>query len=170
MDIKREDMFRKVTNNGLYCINSNVSYFYADFDYQVVEMKGTYSYDLTDDIKDERYVLGSELALWTEFIQDTSKLYKQLLPRLSAFAENMWTEKNMKDYKAFLANEKHIVNLYKLAGINEYTPFNKTSARVLKGNNLSLLRMLLHGLKRMGISNVYKYITTGELPFDDPSS
>jgi hypothetical protein len=82
----------------------------------------------------------------------------------------MWTEKNMKDYKAFLANEKHIVNLYKLAGINEYTPFNKTSALVLKGNNLSLLRMLLHGLKRMGISNVYKYITTGELPFDDPSS
>jgi hexosaminidase len=167
MDLKRDDIFRKVPNNGLYCINSNTAYFYADYDYRIVEMNGTYNYDISKGVKDEGYVLGSELALWTEFIPDTSKLYKQLLPRLSAFSENLWTMKDRKDYKAFLKNEKHIIALYQFLGIQEYTPFNKTSARILRGSRFYLLRMFLYGVKRVGLIKVIKYVKTGELTLEE---
>ena len=36
-------------------------------------------------------VLGSELALWTECLPDEVELEKQIMPRLLAFAEVMWT-------------------------------------------------------------------------------
>lgn len=167
MDIKRDNIFRSVPNSGLYCINSNTAYFYADYSYRIVEMKGTYNYDISMGVKDETFVLGSELALWTEFIPDTTKLFNQLLPRLSAFSENLWTMKDRKNYRLFLKNEKHMAKLYHFLGIKEYTPFNKTSARVLKGSRCYLIRMFLYAVKRMGLVKLIKYVKTGELQFDE---
>lgn len=167
MSLKDGDIFRNIPNSGLYCINSNTAYFYADYDYRIVEMKGTYSYDISEGVADKSYILGSELALWTEFIQDTTKLFKHLLPRLSAFSENLWTVKERKNYKAFLKNEMHMAALYKFLGINEYTPFNKTSARILRGPRCYLIRMFIYGLKRMGLIKLIKYVKTDELQYDE---
>lgn len=167
MSLKDGDIFSNVPNSGLYCINSNTAYFYADYDYRIVEMKGTYNYDISEGVKDESYVLGSELVLWTEFIQDTTKLYKHLLPRLSAFSENLWTIKERKNYKAFLKNEKYMVALYNFLDIDVYTHFSKTSARIFKGPKCYLIRMLIYALKRIGLIKLIKYAKTGELQYDE---
>lgn len=167
--VNSKGIYSKIPNAHTYSINSNSRYFYADFSYKVIEMKSTYNYNIDKGVIDKSYLLGGEMAIWTEFIDNEKKLYEQLLPRLTAFSENLWTNKEKKNYREFLGNKATIIKLYNAIGIRDYTDFNKTSAQVLKGNFLYPLRVFIASTKRFGILNLIKFVIKGELPFDDPA-
>jgi len=50
---------------------------------------------------EQKLVLGGQAAIWTEFFNSGSQMEYMLLPRLLAFAENLWTPGRAKDYNAF---------------------------------------------------------------------
>lgn len=49
----------------------------------------------------ERFVLGAQCQLWSEYMPDFRQVEYMAFPRLSAFAEVVWTEKSCKDWASF---------------------------------------------------------------------
>lgn len=56
------------------------------------------------------YILGTQANLWTEYINNTSILEYNLLPRLSALSEVAWSPKNNRSYNDF---EKRLMQQFK---------------------------------------------------------
>ena len=63
--------------------------------------------------KETSFVLGGECCLWTEYINDKN-IDTYMFPRLPAFAEVLWTNKNNKDFADFyiriLEHQKRLSN------------------------------------------------------------
>ena len=51
--------------------------------------------------KEAQYVLGSQFAIWTEFISSVEHLEYMLLPRMAAFSEAVWSNSANKNFKNF---------------------------------------------------------------------
>ena len=47
------------------------------------------------------YIIGGQFAIWTEFVSSLEYLEYTLLPRMPAFAENMWSTPKNKNYENF---------------------------------------------------------------------
>jgi hexosaminidase len=48
-----------------------------------------------------RHVLGLEAPLWTEWVPNRARLDYQMFPRLTAYAETSWTQKDCKSLADF---------------------------------------------------------------------
>lgn len=67
-------------------------------------LKDVYNYEpipkqLSKD--DEKYVIGAQANLWTEYIANTKKLEYMLFPRMTALSEVLWSPKESKDWNMF---------------------------------------------------------------------
>jgi hexosaminidase len=49
----------------------------------------------------QKYILGAQANLWTEYITDWDKLCYMAMPRMQALSEVLWTNMDFKDYKQF---------------------------------------------------------------------
>lgn len=49
----------------------------------------------------EKFILGAQANLWTEYIPNTAKLEYMLFPRLSALSEVLWSPKSAKNFAGF---------------------------------------------------------------------
>ncbi len=49
----------------------------------------------------EKYILGAQANLWTEYIKNTSKIEYMLFPRLSALSEVLWSPRNKRNFADF---------------------------------------------------------------------
>ena len=58
----------------------------------------------------QHYIIGAQANMWTEYMNNTSKLEYMLFPRMSALAEVLWTAPEKKDFKQF---EKQLPLLFK---------------------------------------------------------
>ncbi len=89
---------------------------YAYFDYSQTKpedsltiggylpLKDVYNYEpipkqLSKD--DEKYVIGAQANLWTEYIANPKKLEYMLFPRMTALSEVLWSPKDAKDWSKF---------------------------------------------------------------------
>ena len=52
----------------------------------------------------QKYVLGVQANMWTEYVATNNKLEYMLFPRVAALAEVGWTKSENKDYKDFSEN------------------------------------------------------------------
>lgn len=67
-------------------------------------LKDVYNYEpipkqLSKD--DEKYVIGAQANLWTEYVANTKKLEYMLFPRMTALSEVLWSPKEAKDWDKF---------------------------------------------------------------------
>lgn len=95
--------------------------------YSINTLKKVYDYEPVPAALDTtkwKYVLGSQAAIWTEFVKTRNHLEYMLYPRLFAFAEVLWSPKEKKNYKDF--TERLSANLQKLnqQGINFHTKYS----------------------------------------------
>jgi hexosaminidase len=51
--------------------------------------------------EDEKYVIGAQANLWTEYIANPTKLEYMLFPRMTALSEVLWSPKESKDWNKF---------------------------------------------------------------------
>ena len=59
-----------------------------------------------------KHVLGAQVQVWTEYIQNAKQVEYMLQPRLSALAEAVWTAKARKDFPDFMRRlEPHLARL-----------------------------------------------------------
>lgn len=73
--------------------------------YSINTLERVYNYNLipSELSKEEAtYIIGGQFAIWTEFISSVEYLEYTLLPRMPAFAENMWSTPENKRYGNFI--------------------------------------------------------------------
>lgn len=80
--------------------------------YSINTLERVYKYNLipSELSKEEAtYIIGGQFAVWTEFISSVEHLEYTLLPRMPAFAENMWSIPQNKNYNKFVKrlNQMH---------------------------------------------------------------
>ncbi len=70
------------------------------------------------DEHDQKYIIGIQGNVWTEYISTLPHLQYMALPRLSALAEIAWTFDRIKDYDDYLNRIKHLTKFYDYYGFN----------------------------------------------------
>lgn len=115
---------------GYVTINADCPFVYFDYPNNAYEKKfkpgwmpildveKVYSFDPTPDSLNEvqkKLIIGSECALWTEIIYENDIQY-QLFPRILAFAEDVWTPAENKDYKKFAVRLNSLKPFFRAAG------------------------------------------------------
>ncbi len=94
----------KHLRQGRNMVMSKFGGVYLDYDYPRTPLKKVYKYDPVPKKLEKKYhvnILGIEAPLWTEWVRNIGELEWQTFPRLVAVAENGWTLKNEKNYRAF---------------------------------------------------------------------
>ena len=84
-----------------------------------IPMSKTYSLDPAPDTLSEnarRHILGAQGNMWTEYAQFTSQVEYQVLPRMGALAEVVWTDREKKDYRQWIERERTLTALYRKRG------------------------------------------------------
>ncbi|PWV58063.1 beta-N-acetylhexosaminidase [Nocardiopsis sp. L17-MgMaSL7] len=76
--------------------------------------------DLTEE--EARHVLGGQVNLWSEHIDNARRLDYMVFPRLTAFAEKVWTEGD-RDFAEFEPRLRHHLRRLDAAGV-EYRPLD----------------------------------------------
>jgi hexosaminidase len=100
--------------------------------YSINTLEKVYDYNLIPEElnkEEAQYIIGGQFAIWTEFISSVEYLEYTLLPRMPAFAENMWSapkNKNYIDFKKRL-NQGHY-DYWKANGIRFHPKYYKKSA------------------------------------------
>lgn len=113
-----EDFRKKVgakhTANGQKTIISRRTSHYLDYPHYPTSMKKVYKYNpKRDGFKSMDNILGFEAPLWSEFVTNTNKLFKNTFPRVFALSEATWSEnKNYSDFKNRLCNLLGIMEAY----------------------------------------------------------
>ena len=109
---------------------------------------------------DEKYVLGTQGNIWTEYMSDWKKVEYMAMPRMAALAEVAWLSKEKKDYNSFVTRLVSHTKTLNFLGVNYSKAFCDISARVSpagnQGLNIELNTMYPNGQIR--------YATSGRNP------
>ena len=71
---------------------------------------------------EEKYVLGAQANLWTEYINNTGKAEYMIFPRLSALSEVLWSSKDSRNWNDFQNRMQTQYQRYNLLKINYNKP------------------------------------------------
>lgn len=82
----------------------------------VLPLKKVYDFNIPEELNEEEsaYIMGIQGCLWTEYTSTTWKVEFNLFPRLSALAENAWSQK--KDWDNFVRKMPDQFDRYDLWG------------------------------------------------------
>ena len=80
-----------------------------------------YSFEpIPDKIKEEnkKHILGAQGNVWTEYMKTPEHVEYMVFPRISAMAEVVWTNPELKNYQNFLERIEVQLKRYDKLGIN----------------------------------------------------
>ena len=82
-----------------------------------VPVEKVYSFDPYDQLTEDqqKYILGVQANMWTEYVVEPWHLEYMILPRLAALSEVQWCDEDVRDYHRFLANF-NMHNIYEKMG------------------------------------------------------
>jgi hexosaminidase len=107
--------------------------------YEMVRLRDSYKFDPVPEGIDPSMILGGQGNLWTEQIQNMRAAEYMMWPRALAIAESVWSPKESKNWKDFVAKVENEFTRMDEAQIkysrSMFDPIFKTSA---DGNNLKL--------------------------------
>ena len=122
----------EAAKQGHNCIMSPNSHLYFDY-YQTkyvddeplciggyVPVEKVYEYEPVDSsltVEEQKYIIGVQANLWTEYVPDFQRVEYMLLPRMAALAEIQWTKPEKKDYENF---KKRLLSLTDIYDMKQY--------------------------------------------------
>ena len=71
--------------------------------------------------EEQKYIVGVQANLWTEYIPDFKQVQYMVLPRMAALSESQWCAPEKKNYEDFLQRVSRLVNIYAKNGWNYAT-------------------------------------------------
>ncbi|PCI34707.1 MAG: glycoside hydrolase family 20 [Flavobacteriaceae bacterium] len=89
---------------GYSIVNSLHSDTYLDYTYESIDLKKAYEFNPIPGDLDEKYhknILGLGCQMWSEWTPTNKDVERQTFPRIAAYAETGWTNKDNKDYTRF---------------------------------------------------------------------
>ncbi len=87
------------------------------------------------DAEEQKYILGLQGEMWTEYISNSYKLEYMLFPRMSAIAEAAWTNPLNKNFDRFKNNLPQIFKRYELWKVNYSTAYFDIQSSVIPEND-----------------------------------
>ena len=91
-------------DNGYRVVNSTHFDTYLDYSYDKIPLSRAYHFSpfpIDLDSKYRNQILGFGCQMWCEWVPTIAILYRQVFPRLAAYAEVGWTMDQNKDYERF---------------------------------------------------------------------
>lgn len=67
---------------------------------------------------EQKYILGSQANIWSEYMKTTDYVEYMILPRMTALSEIVWTPKDDKNWEDFDTRLQHITERYDAMGLN----------------------------------------------------
>ena len=116
-------LLKEAIEKGYDVVNSNHWDTYLDYTYTRLPLEKAYNFSpMPEGIhpNKEKHVLGSGCQMWSEYIPKVTDAYRQIFPRIAAYAEVGWTCKEQKDYKRFSIALKEIKKYWDKYGITYY--------------------------------------------------
>ena len=68
--------------------------------------------------EEQKYILGAQANVWTEYIKTPEQVEYMVLPRLTALSEVVWSSYETKDWNDFQARLIHLTKRYEALGLN----------------------------------------------------
>ena len=123
----------EAAKQGHNCIMSPNTHLYFDY-YQTkyvedeplciggyVPVEKVYEYEPIDESltpEEQKYIIGVQANLWTEYIPDFKRVEYMLLPRMAALCEVQWCNPENKDYEDFKKRLLNFKDIYDIKGYN----------------------------------------------------
>ena len=107
-------------SNGYDIVNSLHTETYLDYSYKDLPLSKAYAFDpipsgLAPEYHDK--VIGTGCQMWGEWIPTNGHMHFQTFPRIAAYAEVGWTQKENKDFNKFLAALQELKKRWAQKGI-----------------------------------------------------
>lgn len=68
--------------------------------------------------EEQKYILGAQANVWTEYIKTPEQVEYMVLPRLTALSEVVWSSYETKDWNDFQTRLIHLTKRYEALGLN----------------------------------------------------
>jgi hexosaminidase len=84
-------------------------------------VQDVYAYNPMPDelsVEEQKFILGAQGNVWTEYIATTDYVEYMILPRMSALSEVVWTSKEQKNWEDFSSRLNVFVNRLDAMGLN----------------------------------------------------
>lgn len=110
----------QAASSGYDIVNSLHSSTYLDYDYKSIPLSKAYEFDPIPAGLDPKYhnkVIGTGCQMWGEWIPTNGYMHFQVFPRIAAYAEVGWTEKEGKDFSLFKEALKNLQTRWEQLGI-----------------------------------------------------
>lgn len=113
----------EAVRKGFDVVNAYHVFTYIDYDYNAIPLEKSYSFDPMPSglpVSLQSKILGLSCQMWGGSvctIETHEKLYKQIVPRLAAYAEVGWTFNENKDWKRFSFNVDKLKEGWEKRGI-----------------------------------------------------
>ena len=130
------------------------SYLYFDY-YQTTDTKNepdaiggyvpielVYSYEpMSKELTpaEQKFVLGAQANIWTEYIPTTQQVEYMAMPRIAALADVQWTQPDKKNYAHFLKRIPQLLRLYDFLDYNYATHLYDVKAELKPNTNKETL-------------------------------
>ncbi|CAM2896322.1 beta-N-acetylhexosaminidase [Vibrio mytili] len=92
-----------------------------------ISLETAYNYEPLAEVPDDdpirKRIWGIQTALWSEIINNQSRMEYMVFPRLTAMAEACWTDKHNRDWTDYLSRLKGHLPLLDLQGVNYRQPW-----------------------------------------------
>ena len=108
-------------NRANYIINSDFYHYYCDYPYFMTPLKKTYTYNpIPKGVAPimEKYVLGIECPMWTEYIYTFDWFCYMVFPRFAAVAERAWTPEARCNHESFCERFEALIPMLDAMGIH----------------------------------------------------
>jgi hexosaminidase len=116
-------------------------------------LEKVYSYDPIPDgltIDEQKYILGAQANLWTEYILNEKHLEYMALPRMCALSEVLWTQKNNKNESDFIYRLQNHFSLLDKFDVNYAKALYRVEQVASSQNSLNQIAITLKANLSLG--------------------
>lgn len=109
--------------DGYKMVNSYDAFTYLDYNYNSIPLSKAYKFDPIPNGLSAEYqknIIGSGCQMWGEWIYTVEAMNRMIYPRIAAYSEVFWSQKENKDYNDFLQRLVPVARGWKAKGIIMY--------------------------------------------------
>lgn len=106
------NLMTDAVSGGYDVVNALHSETYLDYSYESLPLSRAYAFEPVPERLDKAFhhkVLGLSCQMWSEWIPAIDDMERQVFPRLAAYAEVGWTQKDKKSYTRFQSSLNNLL-------------------------------------------------------------
>lgn len=103
-------------SNGYEIVNSLHTFTYLDYKYKNLPLSKAYSFSPIPEKLDKKYhdkIIGLGCQMWGEWIPTNGEMHYKVFPRIAAYAEVGWTDKELKQFNRFKKSLQYLQKRWK---------------------------------------------------------